>query len=99
MQLLLFLVTFAIDTDATRAALYRIDAEARLARMHPEEAEAHAQSAERQARDLAARLEGDRALAPEAGRVQHEADALAEAARGPSQDGTVRRQAMQLEME
>lgn len=98
MQLLALLVTFALDTDATRAALYRIDAEARLARMHPDEAAAHAQAADRQAREVAARLESEPALALEAERLRKDADALSDAARQGTVDGAVRDQAMRLQL-
>jgi len=98
MQLLALLVTFALDTDATRATLYRIDAEARLARMHPEEAAAHAQAADRQAHEVAARLQSEPALADEATRLSKEADALSNAARQEAGDGTVPDQAMRLEL-
>jgi hypothetical protein len=99
MQLLALLVTFALDTDATRAALYRIDLEARLARLHPDEAAVHAHAADRQARDVAARLGTEPALALEAEQLRKDATALSDAARQGTVDSIVRDQAMKLELE
>jgi hypothetical protein len=100
MQLFFLLATLASpqDTDATRAALYRIDAEARLARLHPDDCAAHAQSAQRQAHELAAKLEPDPALARQAIRLANDTDALADAARGPTEAGLVVDRAEKVEL-
>jgi hypothetical protein len=65
--------------------------------MHPDDSAIHAQSAQRQAHTLAAKLEPDPALARQAIRLANDTDALADAARGPTEDGQVRRRAMQVE--
>jgi hypothetical protein len=100
MHWLALVVTLALplDTDAMRGALYRIDAEARLVRQHPEEAAAHAQAAERQARDVQARLAEDPALAPEASRLMTAAIGLSDAARA-DREAAVRDAARDVQVE
>jgi hypothetical protein len=82
--LFLFLVAstgHAADVDHTRAMLYRVDAEARGVRLHPDQAWDAASEVARQADRVAPLLPADEALA-----LQRETRALAAAARRDQPD-------------
>jgi hypothetical protein len=74
-------VAVAADVDHTRAMLYRIDAEARGVRLHPDQAWDEAAEVARQADRVAPLLPADEAVA-----LQRETRALAAAARRDQPD-------------
>jgi hypothetical protein len=90
----------AMDPDRLRGLLYRIDGEARVARLHPEAARDHARAAARFANQLAGRIaaDGDPALVVAGGRLERAADALAEAAHR-AEDEDIRAAAIAVEIE
>jgi hypothetical protein len=68
------------ERDRLRGLIYRVDGEAWLARLHPNDALVHAKAAERMARDASARLAVHERLRPEAAELERAAWALSEAA-------------------
>ncbi len=66
--------------DRLRGLIYRIDGEAHVARLHPDESLDHAKAAARMANDLGARTRAVPMLRPGAARLQASAEALSHAA-------------------
>jgi hypothetical protein len=79
MLLLLLTGARADESDHTRGLLYRLDAEAREVRLHPQQAWGPAKQVQREAAHTAARLDSE-GMHEQAWALRRQAEALADAA-------------------